>query len=368
MARDTKEAAEKPGMGKESVKLRFLIGRFLGIACVVFVAAVALIVCIVEIDESLYADGYIVARDREELYAGEARVVKDIHVHEGDRVKKGQFLGLLDDTKARNALARQEEALAKARSRSEVYREESAKLKIDALPEKLRFTKLEAERAELRTKEAEEEWRTAAGLMKKGIVSKREYRRLQTKYLIARKELEQAQRKHAMVKAGLREHILAKSKEQEEAHEEAIRHSEQEVRRLKAELARTRLVAPADGVVIKSTIRGGDAVKPGDTIITIQTSDRLELRINVTGDQVARIKPGQEALIYSEAYSYSKYGLAEGKVLSVSSSPEKVDGRWRYLVRISVDKTPRTLPIGSNARGRVIVRRASIIRVLLDSD
>ena len=365
---DSKAPAEGRGMGKESVKLRFLVGRFLVIASVIFVAIAALIVCLVQIDDSLYADGYIVARDREELHASAPAVVMDIHVHEGDRVKKGQLLGLLEDTKARNALARQQEALAKARSRHEVYREEAAKLKIDTLPEKLRFTKLEVERAELRLSEAEEEWRTAGGLMKKGIVSNREYRRLQTKYLIAKKELEEAQRKHAIVGAGLRERILAKSKEQADVHREAVVHAEHEVRRLKAELARTRLVAPADGVVIKSTVRGGDAVKPGDTIIKIQTSDRLELRINVTGDQIARIKPGQEALIYPQAYSYSKYGLAEGKVLSVSSSPEEAGGKWGYMVRISVDKTPQPLPLGSNARGRVIVRRASIIRILLDSD
>ena len=359
---------EGGGMGKASVRVRFLIGRFMIIACVGFVILAVLIMALVRIDEKVYADGHIVARDDEDVRAHATGLLRDVRVYEGDKVKKGDLLAQLEDTAARNALERRREALAKARSALEVVRDDLDKLKIDTLPEKLRFTKIEVEQFELKMKEAAEEWRTAAGLMKKGIVSRREVNRLHTKYRIAKNELEQARRKHRIVESGLAKTILGKAVEREKAAREAVNHAEQERRRLEAEVARHRYLAPADGVVIEARLRGGDAVKPGDLLVKIQTSDRLELRVNVSGDQVSKVKPGQQALIYSVAYSYSKYGLAYGKVLSVSSSPERVGDKWLYLARIAVESCPMPLPIGSAAQARIVARRRTILQMLFDSD
>jgi len=353
-------------MEKGSIKVRLLVGRFTVLALVLFMTGVVAVAAFVKIDEKVYADGYIVARDDDDVRAPFASVLKSVAFLDGDTVTKGALMAELDDTEVRGRLERAQKEMAKAESEHAAARNRRQKLEIDPLPEQLRFTRVALERAQLDLKLAESEWQTSEKLAKDGLASQREVERLQTRFELAKKDVEIANQRAAIVEAGLSKASIDEAVKNEEAALRAVEMARTECQRVASEMDRRCIRAPADGRVIWSRLRPGEAVKAGDLLFTIQTSDRLELRVFVLDELVAKVAAGQPVRIYSQAYSYSRYGFAYGQVMTVSSSGDAGGGRTTYLVRIAVDQTPMPLPISSRATARIVVQRRTILQMLFD--
>ncbi len=353
-------------MEKGSIKVRLLVGRFTVLALLVFLLGVLALAAFVKIDEKVYADGYIVARDDEDVRAPFASVLKSVLFLDGATVAKGDLMAELDDTEVRGRYERAQKELAKAESDHAAARNRRQKLEIDPLPEQLRFTRVALERAELDMKLAESEWQTSAKLAKDGLVSEREVEKLKTRFELSKKDVEIAKERAAIVAAGLSKASIEEAVKNEESALRAVEMAKAECQRIQTELERRLIRAPVSGKVIWSRLHPGEAVKAGDLLFTIQSSDRLELRVFVIDELVAKVAPGQPVRIYSQAYSYTKYGFAYGKVMTVSSSGESQNGRTTYLVRIAVDETPMPLPISSRATARIVVNRRTIFQMLFD--
>lgn len=351
-------------MDEGSVKVRFLIGRFLILMILGFIALAAILLWVVQIDEKVFGEGHIVARDDVEIRAFADGVIATMQTYDGMEVEAGQVLATLDDTRVRRELERQRERLHKAESELEVAVQRRRKLETDPLPDRFRYTEIEREQAVLRLRMAESEYQAALALEKDGIVSAHELSRLRTQFEIAQKNLEVAENMAEMVQAGMGDTIVEEARKVEEVARREMESARAECRRLEEELARHVIRTPETGRVIWSRLKVGEAVRAGDRMFIVQISDRLELRVFVSDAGVAQISPGLQAIIYSQAYSYSRYGLAYGETLTVSSSPDVVDGKATYLVRISVDESPRPLPIGSRARARIVIRKRPILYML----
>jgi adhesin transport system membrane fusion protein len=107
-------------------------------------------------------------------------------------------------------------------------------------------------------------------------------------------------------------------------------------------VVRTALKAPVRGIVNKLNINTiGAVVQPGQDLIEIvPLDDKLLIEANVRPQDVAFIRPEQEASVKLTAYDYLIYGALEGKVERISADTISGDqGETFYRVIVRTDRT-----------------------------
>ena len=124
-----------------------------------------------------------------------------------------------------------------------------------------------------------------------------------------------------------------------------------------------RLASPVDGVVQQLAIHTvGGVVTPAQALMVIVPSDsRLEIEAMVSNRDIGFVHPGQGAEIKIDTFSFTRYGLLRGEVLSVSQdaiirdqpqdrsadrrpgsqndSSEPKGQELNYSARVSLDRT-----------------------------
>ncbi|RMF03327.1 MAG: HlyD family type I secretion periplasmic adaptor subunit, partial [Alphaproteobacteria bacterium] len=113
---------------------------------------------------------------------------------------------------------------------------------------------------------------------------------------------------------------------------------EESIKAARDRVTRTALRAPVRGVVNKLNINTiGAVVQPGQDLIEIvPLDDKLLIEANVRPQDVAFIRPQQEASIKLTAYDYLVYGALEGEVERVSAdtiTDDKGETFYRVIVR-----------------------------------
>ncbi|NBB23637.1 HlyD family efflux transporter periplasmic adaptor subunit [Porphyrobacter sp. SLTP] len=104
----------------------------------------------------------------------------------------------------------------------------------------------------------------------------------------------------------------------------------------------TELVAPTDGIVknVRLTTVGG-VLRPGDEVLQIvPTGEMLVVEAKVPPRDIAFVKAGQSASIKFDAYDYSTYGPASGRVTYISPdtlTEEGADGKQEVYYRVSLE-------------------------------
>ena len=80
------------------------------------------------------------------------------------------------------------------------------------------------------------------------------------------------------------------------------------------------LTAPVDGMVQQLAIHTvGGVVTPAQALLVVVPSDsRLEIEAMVSNRDIGFVHPGQEAEIKIDTFNFTRYGLLQGEVLSVS--------------------------------------------------
>jgi hemolysin D len=81
-----------------------------------------------------------------------------------------------------------------------------------------------------------------------------------------------------------------------------------------------KLTAPVDGVVQQLAVNTiGGVVQPAQALMVIVPADsQLEIEAMISNRDIGFVEVGQEAAIKVDAFNFTRYGLLQGKVLSVS--------------------------------------------------
>lgn len=301
------------------------------------------------IDQVTRAQGTVIASARtQEIQAPDGGVLKELLVSEGDDVKKGQLLAVLEEERAQAQVDDLEAKVAAgritvARLEAEVYGK--ALLFDEDLQKYEQFVRNQTNLYNKRTQAikqdvaslqkmlglAEEELRLNEPLLQYGDVSRADIIKL--KRQVADIEAQIANKENKYFQDAQAEMTKA---------QEELRTNQEQLRERNQVLEEKRLFAPTNGLVknIEVTTIGG-VVRAGETILEIlPTSSDLVVEAKVSPADIAYVKKGQTASVKLDAYDFSIFGAMSGEVIYISpdtlleETPKGKQPYYRVQIRI----------------------------------
>ena len=134
-------------------------------------------------------------------------------------------------------------------------------------------------------------------------------------------------------------------------------------------LRRTRIIAPADGIVGKVSLQVGEYVREGKAVLPIVQSDENWIEANLKETQLTHVRPGQSARIVIDAYPDREW---TARVTSISPStgaelsvlpPQNASGNWVKVVQ----RVPVRLEL-QNKHDTLALRAGMTVSVSLDTE
>lgn len=322
----------------------------------------------------------------------ERGIVREILLREGDLVEQNQVLMRIDDTGAasklgelrqrqwtllaeiarleaeaedRPSIADNSELKANApqavlseldlfRARRQQLDEEISILEQQLVQKEQEVQEFEAKHAKLSAslKPLMREVELTRGLHKRGVVPEVEMLRLERQVAELSGELEVVAKTIPRARAALAEFKSrienARAGFRSDARERLSRARgelaivQESIKAAKDRVVRTSLRAPVRGIVNKLNITTiGAVVQPGQDLIEIvPLDDTLLIEANIRPQDVAFIRPEQEASIKLSAYDYLIYGALKGSVERVSADTITDErGETYYRVIIKTDRS-----------------------------
>jgi hemolysin D len=337
----------------------------------VFAVAVAW-ACLGTVDIVATAPGKLIPSGRTKtIQPFETGVVRSIKVHDGQAVKSGDVLIELDTTITAAELGRLKGDLLSAqldiaRTRAALARNEDPisafKPPADATPAQIemhrRFlvsqaaeqnAKLAGIDQQVKQKEAERATFEASiekikatlaplqqrveirqQLFQKELGSKLTYLTEYQEYVGQQQEISVMQRRSSEADAAISVLMETRTKalaEYERGLFESLAKAEEKAAGLtqdtiKAEQRTSlqRLTAPIDGMVQQLAVHTiGGVVTPAQMLmLVVPTESRLEIEAMVSNRDIGFVEPGHDAAIKIDTFNFTRYGLLQGKVLSIS--------------------------------------------------
>lgn len=321
---------------------------------IIWVALAVIIVLITwasfaKIDQVTRAQATVIASDRtQEIQATDNGVVSELLVKEGDDVKKGDLLAILEEERAKAALDNSATKVAALRARVARLEAEIFDRPLNFPEEIQKYAEYVQNQTELYNRRRQAITQDVASLQKMLELAKREL--AMNEPLLAHGDVSQAdvirlRRQVADIEAQITnkrnkyfedaQTELTKTQEELESETEQLRDRAQV-------LEEKRLFAPVDGKVnnIAVTTIGG-VVRSGDTIMQLlPTSSDLVVEAKVRPVDIAYVKEGQTASVKLDAYDYSIFGAMNGEVIYISpdtlmeKTPQGDKPYYRVQIRI----------------------------------
>lgn len=321
------------------------------------VISIVLLVCwasFYHVDQTIRGSGTVIANSRVQIIqAVDGGVLKLLKVREGDLVKRGQVLALLDQTRFGASVRELDARLAAlraqaARLRAEVTGERGVKYppEVSRFPEIIQVQnalfvqKRQSLQEELRTLEvavrlAREDAQLVAQLAKNGDVSRSEV--IRSERALNDAEAQLINRKNKYYQDARQE--LAKA-------EDDIEQNAQVHTQRNQQLTDSVFRAPVDGIVknVRITTLGG-VLRAGDELMQIvPLDDKLLIETKVKPADIAQIRADLPAAVRFDAFDYTIYGAVDGKVTYISADTLKEEVRGGeqtyYKVHVEVAGNP----------------------------
>jgi membrane fusion protein, adhesin transport system len=341
-----------------------------------------------DIDQTVRAQGQLIPGGRTQvIQVVDGGVLSEIRVQEGDNVKAGQVLAILEPDRARAAF---DEAHAKHTALRVVLHRAQAEASGTAPvfgKEFAGYPELVAAQMKLYT-QRKQSLDDALAMQQEAMALAKEELQMNERLFaggdISRVEVLRARRQVSDVQArifDIRNKYLQDARAEAAKQEEEISSQRYRQEDRRYALAQTELTAPVDGVVkyLRVTTVGG-VLRAGDELMQISPTDGeslLELKVNPA--DIGQLQTGMRANIRLDAYDYAIYGSMTGELVYLSSDTLQDQGPngqpqtyYRARVRLlpnAVAGNPKLQPIvlkpGLTATVDILTGQRSVMRYLI---
>lgn len=263
--------------------------------------------------------------------------ITQLFVDEGSKVKKGDTLALIDksdlDIQLKQALANAAAAEAQYKLIVRGSREE------DII------------QAEANFKNAQDDLKRAEELFRANSITQKQLDDARTRHTVAEQTYEK-------LKRGPRPEEIDVTRAR---HDQAVA----QVEAIRKKIADSYVVAPMQGVVTEKAVEEGDIVMQNGSLFRISRLDKVHLMIYVSEQELAKIKLGQEAKVFIDAYPDKPF---IGKIIYISDvaefTPKNVqtkEDRTKLVfgVKIEVENPAQVLKPGMPADATIEIAHSS---------
>jgi HlyD family secretion protein len=200
--------------------------------------------------------------------------------------------------------------------------------------------------ADANLKNAEAEYDRAARLYPGGIISKADLDRAVGQRDAARAALEAAKQSSNMTDIGPRTEEISAAAAQARQFEAALDYAN-------TQLAATEIKAPVSGTVLERIVERGEMVSPSafgesgakTSVVSLADLNDLQIELDISQQDFARLKMGQRAEIFPEAFQNLKYS---GFIAEIA--PEANRAKATVQVKVKVESPDEQLRPEMNAR------------------
>jgi HlyD family secretion protein len=233
--------------------------------------------------QSVVASGHVEAPFRVNVGSQITGVVANIPVAEGQSVKVGDTLVVLDDREARAAVVQAEGAVAQAEARMRQVRE----LTLPSAEENL--TQAQATLAN-----AQATYDRVSQLAKTGVATRATLDDATRALNIARAQVRSAEFQVYTNRPGGSDYVMA---------ETLLNQARAALASAKSRLSYTVVKAPRDGVLISRDVERGNVVQPSNVLMKLSPSADTQLVVQIDEKNLGLIALGQKALASADAFA-----------------------------------------------------------------
>lgn len=254
-----------------------------------------------------------------------AGLLADLTVQTGDHVKKGQLIAHVDQPAMVEKLALSRQALTEGeRARADAFEvnTEQSKLQITAIEHKQQNGRQQVAQLDEQTKLTEEQISTVDGLLKKGLVTKRQT-------VEARQQLAALLTLRANTLAEMNQlqsdlyQWEKKPAEQDIILKEKVLELQANVAEAEKELEdKSCVVSSYDGEVIELKAYSGERIEAQTPVLSLQSFDNsLEVVGYIPSLRAKEVRSGMDAEISPSIVKREEYGFMKGRVGDVGAFP-----------------------------------------------
>ena len=318
-----------------------------------------------ELDQAVRASGQVISNARTQIIqAVDGGVLSELKVSEGQMVKVGEVLAVLEKSRAtagfeesRDRMASLSIALTRAQAESRMQSPafgasakdypDFVRAQQNLYQQRKRSLDEDTQANNQNLAMAHEELRMTEALLKDGDVS-------QLEALRARRQVAEIEAKITAARNKYRQDASAEVAK----IEEDLASVNSKLTERKNILEHTEMTAPVAGVVkfLRVTTIGG-VLRAGDELMQIAPTDEdLIIEAKVTPTDVGQLVVGQPVSVKVDAFDYSVYGMLDGELSYISPdtlSEQGQNGQTQTFYRVKVH-LPRTQAHNAKARDIVV--------------
>jgi HlyD family secretion protein len=232
-----------------------------------------------------------------------ADVITSIRVTEGERLHPGQIIATLDDTEYQAQVSAAAARLR--RGQSEFQR----LINGPRVPER-RASEAAVSEARAVLKNTEITLERQRMLFGDGLIAREQVERAEREYQVAKAQMEAVVEQHSLLVGEPRE-------EDRIAAESTVVLAQAQLDEERARLAKTVIRAPVAGIVLRVHQRPGEIARTELPIVTLADDSKLRVRMEVDETDIGLIRPGQAAYVTAPAYPQRRFRGVVGRISNV---------------------------------------------------
>jgi len=250
-----------------------------------------------KIIQTVTASGRIFPEEELSITSDVSGEIIKLNVKEGDTVKVGQLLAQIDKELYLSQIERLQAILKGSKASAQDTKSQAGQFNSNLDQAKAQVNQLDAQ-----IENAESVLARTRQLFDEGIVAKAELEGAESNLKALK-----ASRTAAETRIDAAVSSINSGKERENVAQSNIESAEANLKEARKNLARTRIIAPASGVVSKLNLKKGERVvgtsqMTGTEILRIANMSSMEVQVDVSENDIIRVMMGDTATIEVDAY------------------------------------------------------------------